>query len=520
MKHPNNVPQLRDEVYQASLLKIAQRCRTDLFYLCKYILDYNLMEEAVHGDVCEYAQTLLPSHQPDYVGPEGTEGTGMEDQFKAGNSNLLLLLPRGTFKSSVVTIGFTLQVLLNDPNWRILIDSETYGKSKAFFSEVKGHLEANEAFREVFRAIHGVYPDDGKKKNMLWSDAQLNLAARTRMTKEPNISCGAIDHSVNGMHYDLIICDDLHSEKNVTNADQIQQVIDHWKLAYSLLDPGRPMIVIGTRWDYNDLYQHILDEHRDSFNILVRRAIRRDGTLLFPERLTQAFLDDVKKKQGSRIFSAQYQNEPVDDETATFKRSSIVRREWEMVKDRPINWYMLVDPSFKGEYSDFAAIVVAGMDYQRDLYVRHVLRKKMTYADIIDQIFELNATYHPKAIAMKIVAAGGKSLMYELNNEQRRRGVWLPIRELHDSKNKEDRIRGLAPFYEFNHAFHVKECPQLLELEDEMIHFPRGKHDDVLDAYASILEVATPPNPGKNVHKDDKPSHRSLFKPRSPVTGA
>lgn len=504
-----------------AVLKIALRCKWDLFFLAKHILGYELMEEEVHGDVCKYTQALLPSHPSDYIHPEPIEGTGMDDQFKATNTNLLLLLPRGTFKSSVVTIGYPLQMLLVDPNSRGLIDSEIYGKSKAFFSEIKSHLETNDAYREIFKALHGVYPiEKNKRKDILWTDAQLNVQARTRFTKEPNISCGAIDHSVNGMHYDYIVCDDLHSEKNVTNKDQIDQVIDHWKLAYSLLDPGKPMIVIGTRWDYNDLYQHILDTERETFNIVVRRAIRHDGSLLFPSRLTQAFLDDVKKKQGSRIFSAQYLNEPVDDESATFRRDNIVRKDWELVKDRPINWYLLVDPSFAGEYSDFAGLVVGGMDYQRDVYVRHVLRKKLTYSEIITNIFDLYTRYRPKSIAIKTVSAGGKSFMYELNNEQKRRGVWLPVIQVSDSKNKEDRIRGLAPLYEFGHIFHIKDCPQLDDLEYELIHFPRGKHDDIIDALATILEIATAPNAKKNpLYEEDKPKKRSPYRPRSPITG-
>lgn len=501
---------------------IAHKARYDLFFLAKEILKYNLMEEHVHKDLCEYVQTLLPSHPAEYLPPEEKNGDGMEDQFHIKNKNQLLLMPRGTFKSSVVTIGFTLQYLLNDANSRILIDSETYGKAKAFFAEIRGHLENNELYREVFRFIHGMYPNGvDKKGDLLWTSTELNIAARTRWRKEPSISCGAVDHAVNGMHYDMIICDDLHSEKNVTNIEQIKQVIDHWRLAYSLLDPGMPMIIIGTRWDYNDLYQHILDYKRDSYNILIRSAMNDDGSLFFPERLTQAFLKETRETQGSRIFSAQYLNNPVDDETATFKRDNIIRRDWDLVKDRPINWYLSIDPSYQGEYSDYAALVVVGMDYQRDLYVRHVLRKKMTYADIINGAFDLYIRYRPKYVLLETVATQ-KSIMVELNNQQKRRNLWLPLKEIKSRPNsKEERIRGLAPFYEFGHIFHVKDCPQLEELEDELIHFPRGKHDDIIDALASVLEFASPPNPGKfdrSVRDGDKP-RVFISKPRSRITG-
>lgn len=505
---------------QLGINKIAQRCRWDLFYLAKYILNYDLMEEDVHQELCKYAEALYEAHPPEWVGPAEAQGQGMADQFSYSNPNLLLLMPRGTFKSSVVTVAYTCQRILHNPNIRILLDSETFSKAKAFLREVKGHLEEGEEYRAVFKAIHGIYPNEGRKKELLWTDSQINLACRTVHRKEPSISTGGIDVTKNGMHYDLIICDDLHSEKNVTNKDQINQVIDHWKFAYSLLDPGCPMIIIGTRWDYNDLYQHILDNERDTYNILIRRAIEPDGTLFFPNRLTQRFLDAQKKKQGSRIFSAQYLNEPVDDESATFKRKDIIRKNLQDIEGRPMNWYMAVDPSYEGEYSDYAAFVVAGMDYLQDMYVRHITRQKMTYRDIIDEMFRLFNVYHPKQIALETIGAQ-KSIMYELNNEQRRRGQWLPITEVKSrTKSKEERVRGLAPKYEFHHIFHIKECQQIDDLDYELIHFPRGKHDDVVDALATILEFAHPPSSKPGMVREHKNRGRyGTYKPRNPITG-
>lgn len=508
---------------QQALLKIANRCRWDLFYLNKYILHYEEMEPEVHGDVCRYAEALYTAHPEGWVPPEDTQGKGLEDQFNGGNTNLLVLMPRGTFKSSVVTIGFALQNILHDPNIRILIDSETFSKSKAFLSEIKGHLEGNEEFREVFKAVHGVYPDgSGRRKDMLWTDSQLNIAARNRPRKEPTFSCAGIDVTKNGMHYDLIIFDDLHSENNVTNKEQIDKVKDHWKLSYSLLDPGKPMIVIGTRWHFDDLYQLILDEHREEFNILLRRAIKEDGTAFFPSRLPLSALTKIRNKQGSAHFSKQYMNEPIDDETATFKHKDMHRKEWALVQDRPINWYLAVDPSYEGEYSDFAAFVIAGMDFQRDLYIRHITRRKMTYKDIIDEIFRLYTLYTPKMCILETVGAQ-KSIMYELNNEQKRRGAWLPMQEVKQrTVSKEERIRALAPFYEYGHIYHIKECPQLDELEYELLKFPSGKHDDVIDALATVLEFALPPSAKVKQRKDqdaDEPVRRVAYKPRSPITG-
>src|SRR5690606_4259817 len=137
--------------------------------------------------------------------------------------------------------------------------------------------------------------------------------------KEPSISCSGIDRSINGMHFDLIIEDDLHSEKNVTNKEQIQQVIDHRSLANSLLDPGMPKITIGTRWDFQDAYNYVLTKQRDSYNIILSKAREDDCELLIPERITRSVLEKQKRGQGTYIWSCQYQNNPVEDETATVK---------------------------------------------------------------------------------------------------------------------------------------------------------------------------------------------------------
>lgn len=511
-----NEEDLRNLAFQ----NVALRCKTDLYFLAKEILNYDKMEPATHQELCDYTTSILPNP------PELPHNKDFDPQ----KNLLLLLLPRGTFKSSVVTVSFALQMILNEPNVRILLDSETFSKSKAFLREIQDHLVANHKYREVFKAIHGMYPFEKKSTAKLWTDSEIILPCRSRPLKEPTISCAGIDVTKNGMHYDLIICDDLHSEKNVTNKEQILQVIDHYKLAFSLLDPGKPMIVIGTRWHELDLYGHIIDFEGQDFNILKKSAYNPDGSLFFPQILSEEALEKIRRRQGASIFSKQYLNEPVSDENATFKREYFSRVAWEQVKGRPINWYWLVDPSYtdprnSGQYSDYAAFVLAGMDYQRDLYVRHIIRQKMTYSDIINMMFTLNSDirfrdlHNPKWMLEVI---GTKSLSYELSNEQRRRNTWLNVQEIKSrQQSKEERIRGLAPFYESRHIYHIIECPQLDELEIELIQFPTGRHDDIIDCLANVLEIASPPNQHRQVRERDDPrsERRSTYKPRSSLMG-
>lgn len=506
------------DIRQQAILKIALRCKTDLFFLCHDILNYDRMTKQTHQELCDYTTGALPN--PPEIDREG---------FDPRKNLLLLLMPRGTFKSSVVTIGFALQYILNEPDCRILLDSETFSKSKAFLREILGHLTGNEQYREVFKAIHGMYPFESKNKAKLWTDSEVILPCRKRERKEPTISCAGIDVTKNGMHYDLVIADDLHSETNVTNKDQIQKVIDHYKLTFSLLDPGQPLIIIGTRWDYNDLYQHIIDFEAEDFNILKRSAYNDDGSLFFPEVLSEKELEKIRRRQGAYIFSCQYLNEPVSDENAEFKRDYFKRVHADEIKGRPINWYLLVDPSYTdprnaGTFSDFAGFVLVGMDYMRELYIRYIVRKKMMYSEVIDEMFRIyneRESFGIKDMKIVLEVIGTKSLSYELHNQQIRRNTWLPVQEIKSRhENKDERIRGLKPFYEYGHVYHVIECPQIEELEYELLHFPRGKHDDIIDPLATVLEVASPAT-NRNSHvEDDRPRHGRIVRGRrSSITG-
>ena len=532
--------------------QIADRASVDLYFLCSQILGYDIIEPFAHGPLCAATRPLLFWKNKDeakkHVFPTDfgrSEEEGMPDEaeleefykrtekFIPGDTysvkdkqemslhELMALMPRGTLKSSCVTIGFTIQFLLNHRDARVLIDSETFTKATAFIKEIKGHLEGNEVLREIWMAKWGVYPDQNKRSNT-WSDSSLVLAHRVTSKKEPSIEASGIDVTKNGMHYDLIIFDDLHSEVNTQTKDQIDKAINHFKLAYSLLDPDCPVIVIGTRWTYTDLYQYIIDERADSFNFITRAAKSSDGELLYPGRLTITFLEKQRKGQGSYIFSCQYMNNPVDEETAKFKREWFKYKNLSEVEGLPINWYLTIDPSFEGDTSDYAAFVISGMDYQNQLYVRHILKVKRTYGQIVMLTFELYRRFQPKMIIVETLATQ-KSLEYSYKEKQREMGSWLPIRYVNSrQRSKEERIVALSPKYEFGEVYHIRECNQIEELEDELIHFPKAKNDDVSDAFATVLEYATPPMRGRvRTEKDEKRRARlkKLSAPRSPMIG-
>lgn len=546
---------------------VAERAKVDLFYFCKYILGYGeIMDARVHGPLCRNLRTLLFYQNPedalkyefpsDYgieevpgipvdeqmpseeakaafweweeqFEPRVSEGASVSDKLDITLTNLLALLPRGTLKSSIITIAFAMQWNLNYGEDRILIDSEVFEKSKGFLAEIKGHYQDTKGLRDVYFTIYGKYPDEKKTQynpegTEVWSTEKIVLTSRTRQRKEPTIDCSGIGVSKNGMHYDLIIMDDLHSEQNTKNTEQIETVKDHYKLMYSLLEPGHPAVVVGTRWNYNDLYQMIIDEEKEDFNFITRSAESMDGDLFYEKRLNRKQLTTFRKRQGAYLYSCQYLNNPVDDESATFKKSMFKHISMEAIKDTKINWYGLVDPSWKGEYSDYAVIMIAGMDSRGEIYCRYIHRAKLTYAEIVVKMFEINAMFSPRQWLLETVATQ-KSIQYFLEQEQKRQTTLLRVKEIRGQRaQKEERIMALAPYYELGRAHHLRDCPQIEILESELMNFPRSKYDDVSDCWAGILEIATPPS-GVVLSKEKSDKRKEylkmLNKPKSPMVG-
>jgi hypothetical protein len=162
------------------------------------------------------------------------------DALQKPTRRKLICVPRGTLKSSIACVAYPIWLLINNPNLRILIDSELYTNSKTFLREIKLHLE-DPHFELIF----------GKWKSEPWNDGEIIIRARTAKLKEPSISCGGVQTTKVGQHFDIIIMDDLNSTDNSNSPEACQKVIDHYKLNISILEPTGTMVLIGTR--YNEL---------------------------------------------------------------------------------------------------------------------------------------------------------------------------------------------------------------------------------------------------------------------------
>lgn len=400
-------------------------------------------------------------------------------------------------KTTEITVSWTIQQLLNNPNLRIFITNEKLDNSKSFLREIKTHFEKN----DKFRFLYGDITNDEKK----WTESQIIIKTRIINRKEPTIQAGSLDTSLVSQHYDIIIADDLVSRNTIATKEQMDKAKQYWKDLLSLLEVDGMIIDVGTRWHFDDLHGWL--QTLPGYMLMKIGCYDEDGNLVFPEKFTRENLESKRIEIGSYDFSCLYLNEPVDDEIADFKRSWFENRYEEAdLQNKKLATFITIDnaPSTK-KGTDYQGIIVNSVDTENRWYLRHVERFKGNTPELINKIFELYKKWKPQKIGVEQKAFDDLIKPY-LDEEKRKRDIYFSIEELMDKGiRKEDRIRGrLQGRFESKSIF-LKKIPDddTNALIDELTRFPKSQYDDLADALQYQTEIAYKAT--KDMPQENKP---------------
>ena len=414
----------------------------------------------------------------------------------------LWLDPRNHYKTTI-DIGDMAQWILCYPDVRILIASGTRDNAIAILRMVKAHFQFNETIRYFFPEL---CPPAKKAGEFGTQDSFTCPGRKDKTIKEPTCSVASPDSTVASTHYDVLKFDDLVNETNARTKEGIIQVNNWFKLTNPLLERGGYRDVIGTRYDYSDLYGEILGDefHKDhiiafkhhDYLVTKRSCFLADGTPMFSERFDQAFFDAERKEMGSWNFATQYLNEPVPDSSAFFPRDviekSFISRD-KLPKQR--SYFQTLDlAASQSDDSDNNALVTCSIGWLKDskdatLFVEDIYAGHILPEQLVEYMYEKFKKFHPAQIRTEEVAftvllrpiAGLMAPRFGFHLPL----VWIP----RDSKqSKEARIAALQPFFERGQIKIVEDCPYRDALLNELVRFPKYRKRDIADALADHLE--------------------------------
>lgn len=488
----------RDQLIQKIIELEAVKKELTARKLTKDLFEFNKV--VLHAEDGKNNVKLAPFHKEmcDFV---------MKDSQKK-----LMLLPRGHLKTTLITIGESLRRIAQNPDVRILLANATYDMSVSFLSQIKKHIQYNETFRDLY--------GDLSSNATRWSDNMITIPKIKPFTKkEATVTAYGIGGNLVSQHYDLIIADDIVNRDFINTHEQIEKTILFYKDALDLLEPTGTFIILGTRWSDNDLYGWIMDRTNTEqvwkdFDVMIKKAYEGDLNgeyqLLFPQKFTKEYLISLKQNKGPVEFSSQYMNEPLPQESAKFKVAWFKKVLEDELRVRELNIFTMVDPAIgQRKESDKTAIVTIAVDQWNNWFIVNIIWDHMLPNEIIDHIFFNWEEHHPVKIGIELTAYQ-KSLQYALIDEMRRRNIFLPVVELKAERSKAERIEGLIPRYANGTIFHLEQCPFREDMEEQLMRFPVGKHDDIIDALAYGLQIAHQPRnkvskrPYRPVDSEDK----------------
>jgi phage terminase large subunit-like protein len=424
--------------------------------------------------------------------------------------------------------------IVNNPDTTILYASDTIKIAAAQLGFIKGILTS--------KVLKKYWPDLISEKEMQrekWTNEEIAVDHWRRQEfgiRDMTIQAAGIGTSITGLHYDVIILDDVVVLENSQSEAERAKVETWYSLLSSIKNTDSVTKAVGTRYHPKDLYNSMMDMMVEIYDgdgngevireepvyTVSTEVVEVDSEYLWPRQMVvhagkQKWYgfnkQELAKKRAEYLdvmqFYAQYYNDPNDPANANdmnFQYYDKKHLGWEgnhwTIKGRRLNVYAAIDfATTINKRSDYTAIGVIGIDYHRNIFVlaidRFKTQKISVMCDHLDSLYD-------KWKWLKLLAEvdGQQNLVVEqVKDTNRDRGVYYTVEKVKHSDDKTIRTLSiLEPRYAAGQLYHYRggNCQVL---EDE-ITMARPPHDDVRDVIAGAVSVCKAPSPQRRNETD------------------
>jgi len=406
-------------------------------------------------------------------------------------NRLIINIPPWHTKTEFVSKYLPLWALWNDPHMQIITTGYSTKLTQGFSQETKEMYESN-SYRRVFPRRAELSQVQNTKEH--WQTELWGWYYST--------GCGG---TITGKRTKLFVIDDPIKPDEAATSEIVRTWINNWyenTVISRLFNPKEDsIIIIMQRTHQDDLCGHLIEKmtqwYGEDFKIISLPAIAEEDELfetrywqiarkewepLAPKRFDIESLNMIKNSVWNVNFSCQYQQNPIAKESQEF------HEEWFLYEDTMPAWarvFTTVDPAFtKNKNSDDSAIVTWAFAWDK-VYILEYTAWKFDVWELQEKmIYHINK-WNPEKIGIEAFQAQ-VTIAFWLRAELDKRGVHCPIEEIRQVWDKESKIRRLLPLYRKWLIYHRRDMDLL---EKQLREFPRGKHDDVIDAVQMLYNM-------------------------------
>ena len=316
----------------------------------------------------------------------------------------------------------------------------------------------------------------------------INNRGEVMLAGKNHIEVQGFGTRVRGGHPDYIILDDVIDAQVIYSDDYNLKMKE--RVAMEILpmaEPHTKIIVIGTVQRAGDLYdvEYGSDWVNKSYDAIIDEE---KHITLYPEKWDWDRLmkkrDDIVSIAGLQYFNKEYRNMPI---TAS---GEIIKPEWIKFYDNVptrVSVYSGWDLSTgrNPDEGDFTAKVSFALDDEQpfpNIYILDVYFERIDFGKRVREVIAQGAMEEPIRIAIEDNVFQADTVQAAKKNSN------LNILGVRTGVNKVEKYHQvLVPLFENGRVYFKKGCEKQAAFVAQLTSLPRGKHDDIADAFCTGL---------------------------------
>lgn len=447
---------------------VADECRRSFFYFVRTFWDVIIKEKPVYNwhipFLCKELEFLAESVKARLPKPH----------------DLIINIPPGTTKSTIVTVMFPVWLWVIDPTLQVITNSYSGSLSIEHATKSKD-IMTSDKFKLLFPDVQ-IRRDKSGKQHYANTSGGFRYATSTGAT-------------ITGFHAHIIINDDPVNPKQADSEQMRKSANEHTKtLSSRKVDKANtPVVTVMQRLHVDDVTGYQLKEKSDAIKHICLPAELSDCVkpaylaenyvdgLLDPIRLNRTVLAEAKIDLGSVQYAGQYMQSPV------VEGGNIVKEGWfrrisfadftSMRYREPMHFYL--DTAYgKNKNSNDPSGILAACRIKNNIYLYDAQKVFKEMPDLLKFLPEYVRAhdYTSQSVIHIEPKANGESVVQMLEK-------YSTLNVLRTPSPKDDktvRLKAVSPRIECGRVYMV-EGTWNAEFLTEVCTFPNAPHDEYVD---------------------------------------